>query len=352
MEFGKLLVAGAIQQTANSGIQIAVGNTATRPANAVGTMRYNTDLTSVEVNSGSAWSNLGSVASVAMTGVTNAITVSGGPITTSGTFSLALAGELAGINALATTGIVERTGAGTYTAIATLPVANGGTGATTAANALVALGALPTAGGTMTGTLTLAADPVSSLQASTKSYVDNSIATAISTDTYTASAAGGLILTGKAFSANTTSVTTGLVSGNIAVRSTATSGQTLLSSGTAGAEASWGALNLASANAVTGLLGIANGGTGAATAAAARTNLGVPGSYRTSFTSASLVSNLLTVTHNLGQQFVSPTIYDNTNSVLMPDNIIMTNSTTTTIDFTSFNTSNTLVGTWNVLLIG
>jgi hypothetical protein len=40
------------------------------------------------------------------------------------------------------------------------------------ATALTTLGALPKAGGTMTGALTLAADPVSALQAATKQYVD------------------------------------------------------------------------------------------------------------------------------------------------------------------------------------
>jgi hypothetical protein len=243
MDVGNILVHGTLHQTSNAGIQVGSGTVANRPATAAGLIRYNTDYATFETY-GSAWSNIGSVSSVSLTGVANAITITGSPITTSGTFSLSLAGELAGINALAATGIVERTGAGTYTAVATLPVANGGTGATTAPAALTALGALPTAGGTMTGTLTLAADPVSSLQASTKSYVDNSIATAISTDTYTAS--GGILLTTKNFTANTTGVTTAIVSGNIAVRSTATPAQTLISSGTAGAEAIWGALDLSS----------------------------------------------------------------------------------------------------------
>lgn len=351
MQFGTINVSGQIHQSNAGGIQVGSGSSATRPATAVGTIRFNTDFTRLELNNGASWANvgLGDVSSVALTGVANAITVSGGPITTSGTFVLSLAGELAGINALATTGLVERTGAGAYTTVATLPVANGGTGAVSAPAALTALGALPTAGGSMTGTLTLAADPASALQASTKSYVDNSIATAISTDTYTATAAGGLLLTAKAFSANTTSVTTGIVGGNIAVRSTASTGQTLLSSGTAGAEAAWGALNLASANAVTGTLGLANGGTGGTTAATARTSLVVPSIFRESFTNANLTTGILSVTHSLGQQYVHVMVTDNTNALVVPDSILMTNTTSTSIDFTSYGT---LTGTYNVVVIG
>ena len=53
-----------------------------------------------------------------------------------------------------------------------ISIANGGTGATTAPAALTSLGALALNGGTMTGALTLNADPTSALQAATKEYVD------------------------------------------------------------------------------------------------------------------------------------------------------------------------------------
>lgn len=53
-----------------------------------------------------------------------------------------------------------------------LAIADGGTGASTASAALAALGGLPLAGGTMTGAITLAADPASAMQPATKQYVD------------------------------------------------------------------------------------------------------------------------------------------------------------------------------------
>ena len=355
MDVGSLILHGNFRQVSNSGVQIAVGNTTQRPTAAAGFVRFNTDVSRFETNNGAAWANIGlgdgTVSNVSVTSGTSGITVVGNAVTTTGTFVLNLAGELAGLNALAANGLVQRTGAGTYSAVATVPVASGGTGANTAVAALTNLGALPTAGGIMTGTLTLAADPTSPLQASTKSYVDNSVATAVNTavasDTYTAGA--GLTLSAKQFAANTSGITVGLVSNALVVRSTATAGQTLLSSGTAGAEATWGALNLASNAAVTGVLPVTNGGTGATTAAAARAALGVPGVFRLAFTSATLASNLLTVTHNLGQQFVQVSVTDNNNNYIEPDNVTMTSTTVTTIDFTSFAT---ITGTYNVVVIG
>jgi hypothetical protein len=79
----------------------------------------------------------------------------------------------------------------------------------------------------------------------------------------------GLYQTGNQFNVDTSGVSTG-ISGTdkVIVRSTATAGQVLRSTGTDGQEATWGALNLASANAVTGTLAITNGGTGVASLSA------------------------------------------------------------------------------------
>lgn len=78
-------------------------------------------------------------------------------------------------------------------------------------------------------------------------------------------AGSGLTLAGNSFSVNTDNVTIGIISSNVTVRSTATQFQTLISSGTAGAAAVWGAVNLGAAAAVTGVLPIANGGTNSST---------------------------------------------------------------------------------------
>jgi hypothetical protein len=59
----------------------------------------------------------GTVTSVAITGSTG-LAVSGSPITSSGTITLTLSSELQGLSGLATTGLVTRTGTGTYTTTA------------------------------------------------------------------------------------------------------------------------------------------------------------------------------------------------------------------------------------------
>lgn len=67
------------------------------------------------------------------------------------------------------------------------------------------------------------------------------------------------------FSVNVDATTIDKVGNNLAVRSTGTAGQTLVSNGTAGAAAVWGQLDLNNSNAVTGVLNLANGGTGLST---------------------------------------------------------------------------------------
>ena len=69
-----------------------------------------------------------------------------------------------------------------------------------------------------------------------------------------------------------------------------------------------------------------------------------PTRYETSFTSGDLVSNIMTVNHNLGKKYVSVTVYDNSDYAIIPDQIYAASTTSTQIDLTSF----TVTGTWNV----
>jgi hypothetical protein len=96
-------------------------------------------------------------------------------------------------------------------------------------------------------------------------------------------------------------------------------------------------------------IAVANGGTGATTAAQARTNLAASGVYRQSFTNGSLTAGLLTVTHPLGQQFVNVQAMDEAGKVVYPDEITLISSTQFTADFTSYGT---LTGTWTVIAVG
>lgn len=121
MQTGNLLVYGNAVQTATTFFQVAKGTAAQRPTAAAAMIRYNTDTNRLEHAFGStaAWSNVGqgdgSVTSVTLTSASTGITVSNATVTTNGTITLNLAGELAGLNALSTTGLVVRTGSGTYT---------------------------------------------------------------------------------------------------------------------------------------------------------------------------------------------------------------------------------------------
>ena len=97
-------------------------------------------------------------------------------------------------------------------------------------------------------------------------------------------------------------------------------------------------------------IALAYGGTGATTAAGARTALGTVGVWRQSFTNTSLTSSLLTVTHTLGQQFVSVTVYDENNKLIVTvDDVTCSSSSVFTVDLTSFGP---ITGTWNLIAMG
>lgn len=103
-------------------MQIASGSTAQRPAAAAGMLRFNTDSNRFEAVTGSTptWASVGlgdgSVTSVTLASGSTGLSVANATVTNAGTITLNLAGELAGLNALSTTGMLTRTGSGTYTA--------------------------------------------------------------------------------------------------------------------------------------------------------------------------------------------------------------------------------------------
>jgi len=113
--------AGVLTILGTGGTTIQVGTNAQRPANTQGMIRYNTDVGGMEYNSGAGWVTFavggGSVTSVTVTTVSPGLLVSAGTtqaITTSGTFALTLGAELVGLSNIASNGIPARTSAGTY----------------------------------------------------------------------------------------------------------------------------------------------------------------------------------------------------------------------------------------------
>jgi hypothetical protein len=73
-------------------------------------------LTSGGTGAAAGWAAVAAVTSVDLVPPTEGITVSGGPITTSGAITLTLSDDLAAVEGLTTTGIVRRTGTSTWSA--------------------------------------------------------------------------------------------------------------------------------------------------------------------------------------------------------------------------------------------
>jgi hypothetical protein len=96
-------------------------------------------------------------------------------------------------------------------------------------------------------------------------------------------------------------------------------------------------------------IAVANGGTGATSASAARTNLSASGVFSQTFTSGNISAGVLTVTHNLGRQIVPIAIADNNSLMIIPDNITFTSATALSVDLTSFGT---ITGTWSLTCVG
>lgn len=71
--------------------------------------------------------------------------------------------------------------------------------------------------------------------------------------------------------------------------------------------------------------------------------------YRRSFVDVDLTSGVLSVTHGLGQKYVNVTVYDENDKQIIPNEVLLQNTTQLQIDFTGFNV---ISGTWNLVIIG
>lgn len=108
--------AGVLSLIGTGALLLTAGTTAQRPTGVAGMVRFNADQNVLEYFNGTIWfqQTAGTVTSVAATGSTG-LTVSGSPITSSGTLTFTLGTELQGLSALAANGLVTRTAAGAYT---------------------------------------------------------------------------------------------------------------------------------------------------------------------------------------------------------------------------------------------
>ena len=243
----------------------------------------------------------------------NLVTMVGGVVFTSGTTTLAWKNAtkiVATINASTYTG-----NSATATKLETARTINGVSFDGTANITIADSTKLPIAGGTMTGDLTLKGNPTTDLMAATKKYVDDCVASAGGGDVL---AAGNNSFTGANTFQNLVTMVGGVVftsgtttlawknatkivatinastyTGNSATATKLATARTItanLASSTAGSFD--GSANITVG--VTGTLPIANGGTGATTAAAARTALGCAPAYTYSTTDLTAGSSALT----------------------------------------------------------
>lgn len=69
--------------------------------------------------------------------------------------------------------------------------------------------------------------------------------------------------------------------------------------------------------------------------------------FRVSFTNSNLVAGVLTVSHNLGAKYNFVQVYDNTDTQIVPDDIIAVDTNTLQVSLVSFGA---IAGTWQVVV--
>jgi hypothetical protein len=154
-------------------------------------------------------------------------------------------------------------------------------------------------------------------------------------------AGAGLSKDGSTLNVNYDDVTI-YVDGNdkLAVKSSSTAGQVLVSNGSG--SASWGALNLDDTDAVTGTLAIANGGTDASSASDARTNLAETTAGTTSTPVLARIAkqgcaassggvSTTTVTHNFGTTDVIVGVYEVSTGATVIADVTRSNGNTVSV---------------------
>jgi hypothetical protein len=84
-----------------------------------------------------------------------------------------------------------------------------------------------------------------------------------------------------------------------------------------------------------------------------RTYYDVPGvgkeSFLFEFTSADVLSNIVTIRHNMGMLYPSVTVYDNTKKQIIPDEVTVVNENTILLDITNFVP---ISGNWFARILG
>lgn len=70
--------------------------------------------------------------------------------------------------------------------------------------------------------------------------------------------------------------------------------------------------------------------------------------FTLAFTNDDLVSDILTVDHNLNQKYVQSTIYDNADTETTPTEIVLVNSNRLHVDLSGMTP---ITGTWNIVIM-